>query len=178
MATDYTFQGWLGHDKSAMEGNLKWETFTPKDFEETDVDIQVTHCGVCATDVSTLRNGWGYTEYPQCVGHEVVGTVVRLGSNVSSVSPLKIGDRVGVGAQCGSCLESSCEECSSGFENHCRNFIGTYAGRHKDGSKSFGGYSDYVRAPGRFVVKIPDSLPGGHAAPMLCAGKALLELAI
>ena len=84
---------------------------------------------------------------------------------------LRVGDRVGVGAQSGSCLKSECEECSSGMENHCpNNMVGTYNSKCDDGSKSYGGYSDYCRAPSHFVVKIPDSIPSEEAAPMLCGG--------
>ncbi|KAF2099844.1 GroES-like protein [Rhizodiscina lignyota] len=169
---DYKFQGWLGFSADSVNGNLRWSTYTPKPWEETDIDIKVTHCGVCATDISTLRSGWAPVDYPQCVGHEVVGTVVRLGSKASPNSPLSLGDRVGVGAQSSSCMASDCEECSGkpSYENQCQNFVGTYNGVFKDGTKSFGGYSDYIRIPGRFVIKIPDGLESMHAAPMLCAG--------
>lgn len=104
--------------------------------------------------------------YPCCVGHEVVGKVVKAGSQVKH---LKVGDRVGVGAQSDSCGE--CKECKAGLQNYCsgRN-VGTYNGKYADGSKSYGGYSDYVRAPAAFVVKIPDQLASAHAAPMLCGG--------
>lgn len=97
MSTSYKFQGWLGHDTSSVEGNLKWQGYEPKTWEETDVDIKVTHCGICGSDLHTLRSGWGETLYPCCVGyvaipnglgprwlirnrHEVVGTAVKVGS--------------------------------------------------------------------------------------------------
>lgn len=57
-ATDYKFEGWLGLDPSAAEGNMKWGEFEPKPWEETDVDIKITHCGVCGSDIHTLRSGW------------------------------------------------------------------------------------------------------------------------
>lgn len=83
----------------------------------------------------------------------------------------RVGDRVGVGAQSGSCLKPDCEECASGMENHCpNNMIGTYNGKYEDGSKSYGGYSDYCRAPSHFVLKIPDAISSEDAAPMLCGG--------
>ena len=65
------FNGWLGHDASAAEGNMTWGTYTPKPFTEFDVDIQITHCGVCGSDIHTLRSGWGATPYPCVVGHEI-----------------------------------------------------------------------------------------------------------
>ena len=53
-----TFHGWVGLDKQAADGNLQWTEFTPKPWEETDVDIKVTHCGVCSSDITILRSGW------------------------------------------------------------------------------------------------------------------------
>jgi alcohol dehydrogenase (NADP+) len=104
--------------------------------------------------------------YPVCVGHEIAGVAVKVGKNVKH---LKVGDRCGVGAQSGSCLD--CEECTSGLEQYCsKGLIGTYNGKYKDGSKSYGGYADYCRAPAHFAVKIPDGLSLAEAAPMLCGG--------
>jgi len=86
----------------------------------------------------------------------------------------RVGDRVGVGAQSASCLKPDCEECASGLENHCpNNMVGTYNGKYDDGSKSYGGYSDYCRAPSHFVLKIPDAIASEDAAPMLCGGITL-----
>ena len=85
---------------------------------------------------------------------------------------IRVGDRVGVGAQSSSCLRPDCEECANGLENHCGNpgYAGTYDGVYPDGSKSYGGYSDYARVPSHFVIKIPDEIPSEEAAPMLCGG--------
>ncbi|CAD6568044.1 MAG: hypothetical protein ASARMPREDX12_001050 [Alectoria sarmentosa] len=168
MSTSYSFQGWLGLDPSSVEGNMKWQGYEPKTWEETDVDIKVTHCGICGSDLHTLRSGWAPTIFPCCVGHEIVGTAVKVGSKAER--GIKVGDRVGVGAQSSSCLKPDCEECASGMENHCVNMVGTYNGKYGDGSKSYGGYSDYCRAPSHFVLKIPDAIPSEEAAPMLCGG--------
>jgi len=93
---------------------------------------------------------------------------VKVGKNVKHI---KNGDRCGVGAQSSSCLKADCYECSNGIENHCPNgMVGTYNGKYPDGSKSYGGYADYCRAPSHFVVKIPDELSSAEAAPMLCGG--------
>lgn len=58
MATDYKFEGWMGLDSTASEGNMVWQEFTPKKWEETDIDIKISHCGVCGSDLHTLRSGW------------------------------------------------------------------------------------------------------------------------
>ena len=138
------------------------------------------------------------TLYPCVVGHEIVGTVVKAGSKVEGgikyvvtcflvhrrLAPFtcrranapqyeenRVGDRVGIGAQSASCLRPDCEECANGYENYCGNgMIGTYNAKFSDGSKSYGGYSDYARVPSHFAIKIPDAIPSEHAAPMLCGG--------
>lgn len=96
---------------------------------------------------------------------------MRVGSQVTHV---KVGDRVGVGAQSDSCRNRTgkCAACSSGKENLCFNKgrCDTYNGVYLNGGKSYGGYADYNRAPGHFVIKIPDGLSSAHAAPMLCGG--------
>lgn len=169
MATDYEFQGWLGHSPDSVNGKMEWGTFEPKKWTEDDVDIQVTHCGVCGSDLHMLRSGWGPTPYPCCVGHEIVGKAVRVGRNVKHI---QVGDRVGVGAQARSCLKPDCPECSTGNEQYCRNgVVNTYGSVYPDGEgKSYGGYADYNRTNGHFVLKIPDALPSEAAAPMLCGG--------
>ncbi|TVY68659.1 putative formaldehyde dehydrogenase AdhA [Lachnellula suecica] len=166
MSASYKFQGWMGLDKDATKGKMVWQEYEPKTWTEDDVDIKITHCGICGSDIHTLRSGWGQSLYPCCVGHEIVGTAIKVGKNVKH---LKVGDRCGVGAQSGSCLD--CEECSDGQEQYCsKGNIGTYNGKYPDGSKSYGGYADYCRAPAHFAVKIPDSISLAEAAPMLCAG--------
>merc|ERR1711964_463117 len=162
----YKFAGWMGLDKESEKGKMVWQEYEPKTWTEDDVDIKITHCGICGSDLHTLRSGWGPTLYPCCVGHEIAGTAVRVGKNVKH---FKVGDRVGVGAQSGSCLD--CEECIEGNEHYCtKGNIGTYNGKYPDGSKSYGGYADYCRAPAHFAVKIPDSISNAEAAPMLCGG--------
>ncbi|KAI9927277.1 hypothetical protein ASPWEDRAFT_165841 [Aspergillus wentii DTO 134E9] len=171
MATDYKFEGWMGLDNTAAEGNMVWQEFEPKPWEETDVDIKITHCGICGSDMHTLRSGWGPTTYPCCVGHEIVGIAVRVGSKAEG--GIKVGDRVGVGAQSDSCLgrKGDCEECAAGLEQHCStHMVGTYNSTYMNGGKSYGGYALYNRSPSHFVVKIPDAIPSAEAAPMLCGG--------
>lgn len=167
VSEDVKFHGWVGKDKNSI-GNLVWEEYTPKPFTDDDVQIKITHCGICASDLHTLRSGWGPTEYPQVVGHEIVGVVERVGKNVTH---LKVGDRAGVGAQSDSCKK--CGNCKIGDEPYCENgMVGTYGGRFKDEkkSKSFGGYAERSRVPGHFAFKIPDNVPSAIVAPMMCGG--------
>lgn len=103
------------------------------------------------------------------VGHEIVGTAVRVGKNVKHV---KQGDRVGVGAQARSCMKSDCAACSSDKESYCgKGLISTYGSVYPgDEGKAYGGYADYNRTNGHFVIPIPEGLPSELAAPMLCGG--------
>jgi alcohol dehydrogenase (NADP+) len=105
------------------------------------------------------------------VGHEIVGTAIRVGSK--AVGGIKVGDRVGVGAQAESCLGrlGDCPECSMGLEQYCTHkFVGTYNDHFINGDKTYGGYALYNRTPSHFVVKIPDGISSADAAPMLCGG--------
>ncbi|EXK80832.1 hypothetical protein FOQG_14687 [Fusarium oxysporum f. sp. raphani 54005] len=169
MATEYAFEGWIGKDSSSAQGNLVWGEFRPKRWEETDVDIRVTHSAVCGSDIHTLSNGWGSTKFPVVVGHEIVGKVLRIGSQVST---LAVGDIVGVGCQSDSCQsrDGPCEACESQTENYCPKRVSTYNSVHRNGDFAQGGYALYHRCPASFVVKLPPGIAPEHASPMLCGG--------
>ncbi|KIP01781.1 hypothetical protein PHLGIDRAFT_112754 [Phlebiopsis gigantea 11061_1 CR5-6] len=145
--------------------DLQVKTFKPKPFEENDVEIAITHCGVCGSDVHTLKQGWGESKLPLVVGHEIVGQAVRVGSAVKGI---KAGDRVGVGAQIWSCMQ--CRQCRDGYENYCPKQVDTYNAEYPDGTVSQGGYSTAIRAHQQFVFPIPDAMESKHAASMLCGG--------
>ncbi len=68
MGSNYKFEGWLGHDKKAAEGNMQWGSYEPKKWSEDDIDIEISHCGICGSDLHTLRSGWKPTDYPCVVG--------------------------------------------------------------------------------------------------------------
>jgi len=136
-----------------------------KPFEEYDVDIAVDACGVCGSDVHSITGGWGETPMPLCVGHEIIGRVLRVGDKVSK---FKKGDRVGVGAQIQSCME--CVNCKSDQENYCPKMVDTYGAPYPDGTISQGGYSSHVRAHEKFTFAIPANISDKEAGPMMCAG--------
>ncbi|RGP77603.1 nadp-dependent alcohol dehydrogenase [Fusarium longipes] len=169
MATQQKFEGWVA-EKSTKEQDLVWKEYEMKPFEETDIEIRITHCGVCGTDDHVSKNGWGNTSYPIVVGHEIVGVATRIGFKAEG--DIKEGDIVGVGAQSDACFERDgpCEECAKGLYNYCSKNTATYGGKHWCGTPSTGGYARYHRCPSRFVVKIPKGVAPEHAAPMLCAG--------
>ncbi|ETS77319.1 hypothetical protein PFICI_11193 [Pestalotiopsis fici W106-1] len=169
---NYKFEGWVGHDPSSAEGKMVWTEFEPKRWEETDIDIKITHSGMCGSDIHTLRSGWYPAPYPIIVGHEIVGEVVRVGSK--AVGNHRVGDRVGVGCLTDNCEglpgKPKCDACVAGEEQFCPKARWTYPGPHHNGDKGYGGYATYHRCPGRFAFKIPDALESGQAATMMCAG--------
>ncbi len=132
--------------------------YDPGKLGAHEVEIEITHCGICHSDLHLIFNDWGISQYPFIPGHEVIGMVAAVGPEVRSLS---IGERVGLGWQSNSCGE--CEWCMKGEENLCALSEGTCVHRH-------GGYADRVRANARFVIPIPDTLVSEQAAPLLCAG--------
>ena len=134
----------------------------------TDVRIRIEYCGICHSDVHTVRDEWHGTVYPCVPGHEIVGVVAEVGSEVTRY---EAGDRVGVGCLVDSC--GACESCAEGLENYCtRGATGTYNSVDKHGAapRTYGGYSAEIVITERFVVRIPDGLDPASAAPLLCAG--------
>lgn len=151
---------------SATEPLAPW-SFERRDPGPRDVQIQILFCGICHSDLHTVRSEWGPIVYPQVPGHEIIGRVVAAGAEVSRY---KAGDMVGVG-----CLVDSCQHCSScddGLEQYCENgFVGTYGGIEKQSGKpTQGGYSTAIVVDERFVVRVPEGMDPASAAPLLCAG--------
>lgn len=108
------------HDRPNANANHPvFIQFKPKPFEEYDIDIKIEACGVCGSDVHTITGGWGEPNLPLCVGHEIVGKAIKVGDKVTTI---KVGDRVGVGAQIWACLD--CKVCKSDNENYCPKQIG------------------------------------------------------
>lgn len=131
-----------------------------------DVLIRILYCGICHSDIHQARDEWGGALFPMVPGHEIVGTVAEVGSEVRS---LRVGDRVGVGCFVGSCRE--CPSCRQGLEQYCEGHLAlTYNGTERDGTPTYGGYSDQIVVDENYVLRIPDGLPLERAAPLLCAG--------
>ena len=131
-----------------------------------DVQIDILYCGVCHSDIHQTRDEWGNATFPMVPGHEIVGKVTAVGSEVSR---FKIGDRVGVGCMVGSC--GHCPECHDHLEQYCNQAEFTYNSpdTHSGGS-NYGGYSKHIVVNQDFVLRIADNLELAAAAPLLCAG--------
>ncbi|KTB18040.1 NADP-dependent alcohol dehydrogenase 6 [Nakaseomyces glabratus] len=164
MTTD-TFKGIAVVDHKDWKNPKKVE-FPAKPFYDNDVDIKIEACGVCGSDIHCAAGNWGQKQTPLVVGHEIIGKVVKVGPKCKT--GLKIGDRVGVGAQVFSCLE--CERCKNDNEPYCAKFVTTYSQPYEDGYVSQGGYANYVRVHEHFAVPIPENIPSEYAAPLLCGG--------
>ncbi|MBC7467259.1 MAG: NAD(P)-dependent alcohol dehydrogenase [Bdellovibrio sp.] len=135
-------------------------------LQPKDVAIKVLYCGICHSDIHTIRQDWGPIKYPQITGHELAGEVVAVGS---SVSKFKVGSKVGVGCMVNSCRH--CDPCTNGFEQYCENgSVSTYAAEDRDGSITQGGYSTLNVVDEDFVIRIPDQIDLAEAGPMMCAG--------
>jgi uncharacterized zinc-type alcohol dehydrogenase-like protein len=127
-----------------------------------EVDVRVTHSGICHTDVGMIDDEWGVSRFPVVAGHETVGTVEAVGDAVDH-DQIAVGQRVGVGAVAGACFR--CEWCLSGRQNLCpdKDIVVQRGDR--------GGFAGHVRAGDwRYVMPIPDEIPSAQAAPLLCAG--------
>ena len=144
--------------------------FQRRDLRPSDVAIDIAFCGVCHSDLHTVRSEWDGTLYPCVPGHEIVGKVTAVGDEVSR---FKVGDTVGVGCMVGSC--GRCPSCDAGEEQYCETtgFVGTYNGPDDEalGGHTFGGYSDHIVVSEGFVLSIGhDDADLAAVAPLLCAG--------
>ncbi|MDR3462845.1 MAG: NAD(P)-dependent alcohol dehydrogenase, partial [Beijerinckiaceae bacterium] len=142
-------------------------TFERRDPGPTDIEIKILFCGVCHSDLHQARDEWANTVYPCVPGHEIVGTVTRVGG---AVTAFKVGDLAGVGCMVDSCRE--CESCKKGLEQYCTpGFTATYNSPDtRSGGHTFGGYSSHIVVDKDFVLRIPKNLDLAGVAPLLCAG--------
>ncbi|XP_031285149.1 8-hydroxygeraniol dehydrogenase-like [Pistacia vera] len=154
--------GWAATDSS---GHLSPFKFSRRETGDEDVRFKVLYCGICHSDLHSIKNEWGNSTYPLLPGHEIVGEVTEVGSKVKKV---KVGDKVGVGCLVGAC--HSCDSCVNNLENYCSKLILTYNSIDTDGTITYGGYSDNMVANQRYIVVFPDNMPLDAGAPLLCAG--------
>ncbi|KAK6131313.1 hypothetical protein DH2020_034942 [Rehmannia glutinosa] len=154
--------GWAARDPSGFLSPLK---FARRATGERDVQFKVLYCGICHSDLHSVKNEWGSAQYPLIPGHEIVGVVTEIGSNVQK---FKVGDKVGVGCLVNSCRK--CDQCARNLENYCPAPIFTYNSVLPDGSVTYGGYSDIMVADEDFIIRWPENFPMDKGAPLLCAG--------
>ena len=133
-------------------------TYDAGELGAEDVEIAVSYCGVCQSDLSMIDNLWGMTGYPLVPGHEVVGTVVAAGDQVKNIT---VGQTVGLGWTSGSCLH--CQQCLSGNQNLCPEAEATIVGRP-------GGFADKVRCHWAWAVPLPEGVDAATAGPLFCGG--------
>ena len=149
---------------------LASDTISRRDLTENDVQIEILFCGICHSDLHSVRDEWSdfmSTTYPIVPGHEIVGRVTEVGS---AVTKFKSGDLVGVGCMVDS--DGTCPNCKAGFEQFCQNAIFTYNSpdKHKTAPVTYGGYSNSIVVDQRFVLRVPPNLDLAGVAPLLCAG--------
>ena len=152
---------------ASKEADLEQMTIARRETTPNDVEIEILYCGVCHSDLHTARNDWGGTKYPSVPGHEIVGRVTAIGSEVSK---FKVGDLAAVGCMVDSC--KTCSNCRQDLEQYCLSgFTGTYNGKDRHlQQQTFGGYSEKVVVDEDFVLRVPSNLHLAAVAPLLCAG--------
>ncbi|ETK73733.1 hypothetical protein L915_19372, partial [Phytophthora nicotianae] len=168
MAAPRTVSAYAAFEPS---GNIVPYQYESRPLGPEDVEIKISHCGICASDIHHLNSDRRPTMYPCVAGHEVIGEVTVAGLSVKN---LAVGDRVGVGAHVWSCLNRDpkrpCEDCADGEVAYCEHTVIAFNAKYEDGAMAYGGFAEYVRVDSNFAFKIPDNIPSASAAPLLCAG--------
>ncbi|MCD8741854.1 NAD(P)-dependent alcohol dehydrogenase [Mucilaginibacter roseus] len=137
-----------------------------QDVGPNDIQIEIQYCGVCHSDIHQVRDEWGGSKFPMVPGHEIVGKIIKVGD---AVTKFKVGETAGIGCFVDSCRH--CPSCLAGEEQYCDfGMVGTYNSRYKDGTPTYGGYSDQIVVDENYALHISDKLPLEGVAPLLCAG--------
>ena len=161
----YKTYGYAAHSADAPFAPF---AFDRRDTGPHDVRIEILYCGVCHSDLHTARGEWAGTVYPNVPGHEIVGRVTEVGSEVTK---FKVGTLAGVGCMVDSCR--TCPSCLEGLEQYCEGsgFVGTYNAPDKHtGGVTYGGYSKSIVVDEAFTLRVPENLDLAAVAPLLCAG--------
>ena len=159
----------IGYAAKEAKAPLTPFSFERRNLLDHDVMIDIQYCGICHTDIHQVKNEWGRSAYPMVPGHEIVGNVSQVGSQVTQ---FEVGDKVGVGCFVDSCR--NCDACRQRLEQYCSNVLTTYNGIEKDGkTPTQGGYSNKIIVDENYILRMPDNLVTEHAAPLLCAGITL-----
>ena len=145
---------------AAPESGAELEPFEydPGPLGRHEVEIEVLHCGICHSDLNMIDDDWGMATFPLVPGHEVVGVISEVGTEVTSLKP---GQSVGLGWHSGYCL--TCSSCLAGDHHLCASHEGTIVGRH-------GGFAEAVRAHAASVVPLPEGIDVASAGPLFCGG--------
>jgi uncharacterized zinc-type alcohol dehydrogenase-like protein len=149
------YKAWVA--KGAKEP-MRPETVDLGPVGAEDVEVAVESCGLCHSDLSVLNNEWGMSQYPAILGHEVIGRITALGPNAKG---LKVGQRVGVGWNSGSCMH--CRQCMSGNHHLCPQVQATIVGHR-------GGFATHIRSHWAWAIPLPEKLNFAEAGPLLCGG--------
>lgn len=157
----------IGYAAASAQSPLEPYHYECRELRDNDVAIEILYSGVCHSDLHTVKNDWGWTVYPTVPGHEIVGRVVQVGSQVNKY---KVGDHVAVGCMVDSCQE--CTHCHHGEEQFCeQGFTQTYNSADRQTQElTKGGYAKHIVVRQEFVLSIPTSLDLAKVAPLLCAG--------
>lgn len=151
-------------------GPLEPFEFERRPVGSNDIALRIDYAGICHSDIHQVKEEWGPALFPMVPGHEIAGTVLEVGSNVTRFSS---GDRIGVGVFIDSCR--NCRNCKAGLQQYCsEGMTGTYNALERDGKTvAYGGYSNYFVINEDYAVKIPNNLELAGVAPLLCAGITL-----
>lgn len=154
-----------GYAVQSAKANLAPWDFQRRAVAKNDILIDILYCGVCHSDLHSIRDDWFPGIFPMVPGHEIVGRILETGSDVTK---FKIGELVGVGVMVDSCLE--CENCRNHQEQFCATGVQTYNNLGKDCLPVYGGYSDKIVVREEFVLSVSEKLSPEGVAPLLCAG--------
>jgi len=156
-----------GYATKGPTSRLEPFTFSRREPGPHDVLIEILYCGICHSDIHQARDEWGGSIFPMVPGHEIVGRVARVGSQVKR---FKVGELAGVGTIVDSCRV--CESCKEGLEQYCAKQVSwTYNGTEQDQkTPTYGGYSSQIVVDENYTLKISPKLPLANVAPLLCAG--------